>query len=262
MLPSGRADAPLLLCVHGGGCNGGYFDLPGFSVAEPARARGFDVLLLDRPGHGGSPAPQTTYPIQEAADLLPALLQPILRDRRSPQLAVLGHSIGGAVALTLAAAAQVPVTAVAVSGIGRTPAAAALAWLRQFEQDGAPPPVELFFGPETSYGWRAPLVLRRLVEPWRPDEVRETLEDWPRRFDAVAGAVRVPVSMDLAEHEAIWDPDEVRRGDLARRFHQAPTVQSAILPDGGHLYELHAKGPDLVARQLAFLTAAAGASLP
>jgi pimeloyl-ACP methyl ester carboxylesterase len=256
LLTCGQPDAPLLLCIHGGGCNGGYFDIRGYSVAREAMVGGFDVLLVDRPGHGGSAPPRTANPISEAADLLPGHLAPIMGTRTSRDLVVIGHSIGGAVALTLAANAQLAVRGVAVSGIGRTPSDAAWAWLAgqaDLKTTNPEPPPEFFFGPKDSYDWRGPIALRKVVETWRPDELSDVRVDWPTRFDVVAGMIDVPVAFHLAEHERIWRASAQDVADAAARFTRAPHVEAGVLPDGGHLYEIHKRGVELVALQLAFL---------
>ncbi|RYE99936.1 MAG: alpha/beta fold hydrolase [Oxalobacteraceae bacterium] len=256
LLVCGRPAAPLLLCIHGGGCNSGYFDMQGFSVAQRALADGFDVLLVDRPGYGVSAPPRTANPINEAAELLPGYLNPIMAARASRDLVVIGHSIGGAVALTLAAEARLPINAVAVSGIGREPSEAARAWLSaQVNVTGTnpEPPSEFFFGPEGSYDWRGPMALRKVIEPWRADELRDVRLDWPPRFDAIAKAIAVPVAFHLAEYECIWRAGAQDVADAAARFINASRVEAGVLPDGGHLYEIHRRGAELVTRQLSFL---------
>lgn len=253
LLPCGRDRAPLLLCIHGGGCNGRYFDIPGFSVAKQAIRNGYDVLLPDRPGHGQSPPARSAEPIAEAAELLSALLESLLRTRSSSRLVVLGHSIGGAIALTLAAERRIAIRAVAVSGIGRSPTPAALAWFQQFSADDRHvPPASFFFGPNGSYDWRAPIALRKVAEPWHPDEVHETLFVWRQRFDAIASRIAVPVSLHMADHEEIWDRSDMTNGKIAEAFVAAPDVVSGILPVGGHLYELHLNGAQMIEAQLAF----------
>lgn len=253
LLTCGQPEKPLLLCVHGGGCNGNYFDLKGFSVAQVALARGFDVLLVNRPGHGGSAPPRTTNPIREAADLLSDHLRPIMAARGSPDLMVLGHSIGGAVAMVLAAEGQIAIRAVAVSGIGRVPSDAARTWLIEQGTTNPEPPREFFFGPEGSYDWRGPIALRKAVEPWRADELQNVRVDWPAAFDAVASAITVPVAFHLAEHERIWRANADDVADAAARFTRAQRVEASVLPDGGHLYEIHKRGAELAARQIVFL---------
>lgn len=258
LLTCGELEAPLLLCIHGGGCNGGYFDLKDFSVARVALDHGFDVLLVNRPGHGGSAPPRTANPIREAADILPSYLRPIMADRGSPDLMVLGHSIGGAVAMMLAADGRTTIRGVAVSGIGRVPSDAARAWLSKDGATDPTPPPDFFFGPEGSYDWRGPMALRKAVEPWRMDELQDVRVDWPAAFDAVAGAITVPVAFYLAEHERIWCAGVDDVANAAARFIRAPRVEAGVLPEGGHLYEIHKHGAKLAAQQIVFLKACCG----
>jgi pimeloyl-ACP methyl ester carboxylesterase len=176
--------------------------------------------------------------------------------RGSIDLMVLGHSIGGAVAMMLAAEGRLAIRAMAVSGIGRVPSDAASAWLAEQGTTEPKPPPEFFFGPEGSYDWRGPMALRKAVEPWRVDELQDVRVDWPEVFDAVAGAITVPVAFHLAEYEHIWCAGADDVADAAARFTRAPQVEAGVLPDGGHLYEIHKRGAELVARQMRFLTGA------
>ncbi|WP_028964917.1 alpha/beta fold hydrolase [Sphingomonas phyllosphaerae] len=259
LIPCGRDGAPLLLCLHGGGCNGRYFHLPGFSVAERAVQQGFDVLLVDRPGHGLSVPGGSACPIVEAAGLLTGLLEAMMPRRSSSEMVLLGHSIGGAVALTFAAASRLRISAIAVSGIGRSPTEAALSWLADFKADrDRVPPIDFFFGPRGTYDWRAPIALRSAAETWHLDEVCEVLLAWPRRFDAIAARLTMPISISLSEHEKIWDLAELASGKFAAQFGNTSHMTSDVLPAGGHLYELHSNGPQMVQAQLAFLIAACG----
>jgi hypothetical protein len=83
--------------------------------------------------------------------------------------------------------------------------------------------------------------------------VIEVMGEWPRQFAAVAARVRVPVHLRLAEHERIWDNSPAALDELARGFSGAPEANIGLLPDGGHLYEVHKRGHELVADQLGFL---------
>lgn len=258
LLPCGAKGAPLPLCIHGGGCSGRYFDLPGFSVVQAAHARGFDILLVDRPGHGDSAPPRTDKPILETAALLPTFVETVLAGRGGAGLAVIGHSIGGAVALHLAADGRLPIRTVAVSGIGRVPSGAAVARLHA-AANGAEPPSDLFFGPEGSYEWRGPAALRRALEPWRADEVHEVMNDWPARFDEVAAGIEIPVSFALAEHDGIWRVDMEEMAAIATSFGRAARVDATVLPDGGHVYEIHKRGHELTIAQVDFMLSAEAA---
>jgi pimeloyl-ACP methyl ester carboxylesterase len=95
---------PPLLLLHGGGADGGIWDL------VVARLPGFlHVVVLDLPGHGQSPG------FQYNAQVVPRLAERIAEQVRELGLVqphVVGHSLGGAVALELAR--HVPVSAVTV----------------------------------------------------------------------------------------------------------------------------------------------------
>lgn len=257
--PERAPEAPLLVCIHGGGTNGGYFDLKGNSTLAAAHARGLPVLLPNRPGHGGSAPPRTDRVIAEAADAISALIAEAGPRIGGDGIVVIGHSIGGAVALNLVGGCpELPFRGVAVSGIGDHPSEAAECWLEGVLAGSAPePPASFFFGPEGTYSWRGPAALRRAAESWRRDEVIEVMTAWPERFEAVAAAIRVPVQFRLAEHEQIWLTGTTSLTRIAAALCRAAEIDVALLPEGGHLYEAHKRGPELVADQLSFLTAAA-----
>jgi len=46
-------DSPLVVALHGGGYDCGYFDVPGHSLLDIGAAAGFEVVALDRPGTAG-----------------------------------------------------------------------------------------------------------------------------------------------------------------------------------------------------------------
>lgn len=252
-------EAPLLVCIHGGGCSARYFDLKGFSTVERALARHLPVLLVNRPGHAGSAPAATHQPIEEAAALIPRLIEDV---RGTRPVAIIGHSIGGAVALTIAAERPGwPLRAIAVSGIGdRIARGFREAWSELLSGTAAEPTTAYFFGPEGTYRWNAPAALRRASEPWQMDEAEDVVRGWPDRFAAVASAVCVPVHLRLADHERIWETGDEAIARMAAALARAAAVDAAVLPEGGHLYELHKRGSELVESQLDFLTGAGRAA--
>ncbi len=255
-------EAPLLVCVHGGGCNGQYFDLKGVSLVHAAVGRGMAVLQIDRPGYGASAAPSgDVTPIVEAASAVHALVEAVRARPAVAQrsVALIGHSIGGAVALTYAAGAAkagLPLlAAVCVSGIGDRPTAEVTGFSRRGSNGSTvEPPTDWFFGPEGSYGWKGVMALRAIAEPWRTDEVDEVVRDWPIRVADIAGAITCPVHVRLAEFERIWEADTEALRRISDAFTRT-TVDAAILPEGGHLYEVHRRGAELIAAQLDFVLA-------
>lgn len=249
---------PLIVCIHGSGCTSNYFDLRGNSLVEEAARCSMPTLLIDRPGHGVSEAPPAGSTIDRGAEAVIALIQTVCAAR--PGLAVrplvlIGHSFGGAVAMVVAArqthAGTMPV-AICVSGIGDQPDV----------QYGVTPDIPAsywLFGPGRTYDWRGVTALRAAAAPWRDEEVTELRRQWPARWPDVAGAIKSSVHFRLAEFERIWDasPASVRR--IATAFVQARHVDAAVAPDGGHLYEAHLRGAELVAAQLDFAQAAVAA---
>jgi pimeloyl-ACP methyl ester carboxylesterase len=173
---------------------------------------------------------------------------------------IIGHSIGGAVALSLAAAdCDWQLRGVAVSGIGDAPSAIIKAWHCDASPTSFPPPessASLFLGPEGTYGWQAPIALRRSSEPWRAAEVREVVREWPSRWERLSASIRVPVHLRLAEHDNIWETGQLVVDRMSRAMKRAPLIDGAVLQAGGHLYEIHKRGPELIASQLDFLETA------
>lgn len=260
-VPEGVAPgAPLLVAIHGSGCHGGYFDLPNNSLLEAAVARGLPVLLVDRPGHGASPTALSGSAIDGSVDAVALLIDEVQRataDARGRRVSVLGHSFGAAVAITYAARAK-NVASLCISGIGDVPNPAYSDDLRTRSAGGGTrPSPQWFFGPSSTYETKHILALRAVAAPWRKDEVDELNQSWPVRWPQAAAAITCPVHLRIAEFERIWQatPDDVKR--MASAFHSAPFVDAAIAPDGGHLYEAHRRGPELIAAQLDFVMARA-----
>lgn len=252
---------PLIACVHGGGCHGGYFAAAGASsTLFRARARRHPVLLIDRPGYGGSPLPAGACPVADSVAIIAECIEEV-RAAHLPatrDVALIGHSIGAAVVLAIAAEARpFPLSAVAASGVGEAPPPGSGPWPPLPEgTKGSPPGLlssDLFFGSPGSFEWGAVRRLRRVSEPWLLAEISEIMNGWPRRWRGLAGAIDVPVHLRLAEDEAIWCTGPAVIDRMRAAMVRSPQVDAALLPDGGHLYELHRRGSELVDAQLDFI---------
>lgn len=262
---AGGGGLPLLVCVHGGGSNGRYFQLKGRSLAAMAAARGFAVLLVDRPGHAGNPVPAGVGPIAASAPLIRRFVDEVRAglDGDDQGIVVIGHSIGGAVALRLAATrGDWPLRGIAVSGIGDVSPAAVKAMPLPAEAVAfTPPPAfaeAIFHDPDRTLDWKALASLRAATEPWLVAEIAEIVGDWPAQWPDVARAIDVPVHLRLAEHDRIWETGAAAVTRMAAAFERAPRVDAALLADGGHLYEAYRAGPALIEAQLDFLVGCAG----
>lgn len=254
LVPS-EVPASLIVCIHGGGCNGRYFDLSSFSFAAAALGAGHAVLTVDRPGHGASPAVETAAPIRHAALLVPPLVEKALFELGASDLpvALFGHSIGGAVALHCAAQSPGMPACIVTSGIGARPTRAAMMWHDGLGRgDDVVLPQEFFFGPEGSFDWRAPIAIRKSAEPWCRADVDEVLLEWPREFEALAARITASTLCILSEHERIWETGEAAREAMCRNFTGARAVVE-VAAGGGHLYEVHRNWSAHAGRIIAFI---------
>jgi 3-oxoadipate enol-lactonase len=226
----GRAGLPLLL-LHG---NRDRKELWRFLRGELGDRR---TLAVDLPGHGGTPLPAST----DMADHVTALGE-LLDALPVAQCAVIGHSMGGQLAIALAARRPDLVRALVVIG-------SALVHATAFKPRGAASNDDMIahvgrlFFPDTGP-----------VPPQR-DQVRaEVLDTWRgmawehhqrlnalRRVDAgaAAAAVAVPTLVMAGEHDLIcpWDP--------AGAAIQAaiPGARPVIIAGGGHFAHLEWPGP-------------------
>lgn len=101
----GRTQDPLVILVHGWGGRG--TQLKGFIA--PLLERGFSVIAFDAPGHGMTGGPDSSLP--HFLRSLDAML-----DHAGPAHALIGHSLGGAVAaLTMARRPQAATRAVLIA---------------------------------------------------------------------------------------------------------------------------------------------------
>jgi pimeloyl-ACP methyl ester carboxylesterase len=265
--PRVHRDLPLLVCIHGGGSNGLYFQLKGRSLSDMAVNRGFPVLLVDRPGHGGNPALAGRAPIADSVSLIRRFIDEVRASQGGEDhgIAVIGHSIGGAVALRLAAdRGDWPLLGIAVSGIGDvSPPSVRAMPLPRDATEFAPPPAfadALFYDPERALDWRALASLRAATQPWLTREIAEIVVDWPVQWRSVARLIDVPVHLRLAQHDRIWETGETAVTRMADAIERAPRVDSGLLMGGGHLYEAYREGRTLIESQLDFLISCAVAA--
>lgn len=259
LLRSGIAAAPLLACIHGGGCNARYFDIKGHSTVEAALRSGFSVLLLNRPGYGANPMLHSQRPVRDGVQPIRAFLDEALR-RHLPEardLLIIGHSIGGATALELAAEpGPLPLRAIAVSGVSDQVDPGVADPVRTDAGAGPDPDLaSLFLGDRGTYSWRAVADLRRVIEPWDQREAIEMIHHWPGRWREIAPKIKLPVHLRLADQDRVFATGTEVVARLAAALTGSGAVDAALLPDGGHVYELHRRGPELIGSQIAFLQA-------
>ncbi|MBE5801169.1 MAG: alpha/beta hydrolase [Clostridiales bacterium] len=88
-----KADAPVVVLLHGWGCDGSVFSFLEREIVEQCT-----LLIIDFPGHGKSDEPPEPWGVPEYAQQMLSLLDELQLDR----VYVVAHSFGGRVALELA----------------------------------------------------------------------------------------------------------------------------------------------------------------
>lgn len=258
--PTGK---PLIAALHGGTYTARYFDVaggPDGSFLDVATAHGHPVVAFDRPGYGGStPLAPEANTFARHAELLGGALAQAATRLAADSVFLVGHSIGGMIALTIAATAPgLPLIGVSATGMGAVIPSGGAA-----EALGSLPPDEtvdlpyeerdkVMFGPAHTYGAEG---LRQAHDSYAPVPVRELVQApvWPKReLPALAPRVRVPVHNALAEFDALWSSGPHNVARFAAMFTAAPFVDASVARGTGHCIDHHTLGHALHLRQLAF----------
>jgi pimeloyl-ACP methyl ester carboxylesterase len=260
---AGRPDKPLIAALHGGTYTARYYDVAGSArgtFLDVAAAAGYQVVCFDRPGYGGSAAlapDQNTF-ARHAALLADAIAQAATRFSAS-SVFLTGHSIGGMIALMIAAAdIDFRLAGLSVTGMGSVIRAGgpaqALASLPPDETIDLPYDQrdQVMFGPAPT--WTAAAV-QAAHGSYAPTPVRELIAapQWPdEHLPGLAPRITVPVHNALAEFDALWDSTPAHVEQFAKLLTAAPFVDASIARATGHSIDHHILGHALHLRQLAF----------
>jgi pimeloyl-ACP methyl ester carboxylesterase len=261
--PAAVTDRPLIAALHGGTYTARYFDVAG--SAQPtfmdlAAAGGFPVASFDRPGYGASPAlDPADNTFDRHARLLADAIAQAARRVSAGSVFLVGHSIGGMIALMIAAGElDFTLVGASVTGMGAVirPAGPAQALASLPEDATIDLPYDqrdqVMFGPAftrsadgvaAAHASYAPVPVRELIQaPQWPDE----------HLPGLAPKVRVPVHNALAEFDALWDSTPANVEQFAKLLTAAPFVDASIARSTGHSIDHHTLGHALHLRQLAF----------
>jgi pimeloyl-ACP methyl ester carboxylesterase len=261
--PTAKTGKPLVVALHGGTYTARYFDVAGScegSFMDIAGAHRYPVVAFDRPGYGGStPLKPADNTFARHAELLGAAIAQARSRYRAEHVFLVGHSIGGMIALMIAASRpDFPLIGVSATGMGAVippgGAAEALASLPPDETVDLPYDERdrVMFGPVGTYREES---LRQAHGSYAPVPVRELVQApaWPgEHLPTVAPRVRVPVHNALAEFDALWDSGPANVARFAAMFTAAPFVDAGVARRTGHCIDHHSAGYALHLRQLAF----------
>lgn len=214
------SDAPPLVMIHGA-AGGQYVWL------EQRRLAAAQVITLDLPGHGGSHPALATVEIGRYADVVAAFATALGHQRFVP----VGHSMGGAVALTLALEhpARIPALVLLATGARLPVSDFVYATIdTSFEQLG-----ELLA--QTTY---APQTDRALVARFTGGPLQVTREQARADFEACArfdvrqrlGDIAVPTLILAGAEDQL-----VGAGRMAQLASGIADSQLHTIPDAGHM---------------------------
>lgn len=261
--PAESTGKPLIATLHGGTYTAQYYDVAGSpegSFLDVAVAHGYPVVAFDRPGYGGSTALEPdANTFSRHAELLTVALAQSVERLGADSVFLIGHSIGGMIALMIAACEpDIPLIGVSATGMGAViPSGGAAEALGSLPADAT---VDLpydqrdqvMFGPEHTYRVEG---LRQAHGSYAPTPVRELIQapKWPKEhLPALAPKVRVPVHNALAEFDALWSSGPENVAKFAALFTAAPFVDASVARGTGHCIDHHTLGIATQLRQLAF----------
>ena len=207
------ARAPLVVAVHGGTYDSGYFDVPGHSLLDLAAADRIPIVAIDRPGYGETPLlAKAEMTLRGQGRFLVGALDGLwrLHGGTRPGMVVVAHSIGAAITLFAAGDfGDLPVLGIAVSGVGmRTPPEHKAMWEAFPDEDlvGLPDAVKdaVMFGPAGSYDAAAPAAARAANRTVPRVEIVDIVSSWTADAPGVLAQVKVPVHYRQGEFDQLW----------------------------------------------------------
>lgn len=247
----------LIVAIHGGTYDSGYYDVGPDSLLTLGPRLDYTVVAVDRPGYGAATdiddahksfAGQTAILVAAVDELVARYGGPVV---------LIGHSIGGMMALRTAGAMSTPPAGVEVSGLGEL-------WqpgLREMWSSliGDAPAVSLpaeghaqvMFGEENTFDAASAAVDAELLRPLPMPELVDVVA-WSEQLPQVGAAISAPVSLTLAEQDRIWQSDDAARAALAGHFTAAASVDIDLFTGAGHSIELHRRARAYALHQLAF----------
>ena len=245
----GATKKPLLVAIHGGSYTSSYFDVPGHSLIDRAVAHELSVFVPDRPSYGrSSRLPRGLETIANSASLLSVAIGNLWTSlgQQSSAVFLIGHSVGAAVAVTIAARAERswPLLGIAISGIGIVPKAGMRAQIRSFpDTDPINPPNELkhsaMFGPVGTFDPRVPRLSDVANHGVPRTEIIDISRNWELYFPVLATIVTVPVHYRLAAHDSVCHVGDDQIAAVRSAFCNSPLVDASIVPNAGHCIDLH-----------------------
>ena len=261
-----RSGAPLVIALHGGTYSSAYFDIPGHSLLDLASTLGVPVIALDRPNYvGSSPLTSAGSIISANADVVGEAIGSIWDQHGNGAAGVVlvAHSIGGAVATTIAATRQAwPLLGLATSGcLVRVPPESAGAWaaLPDIAMIDLPVPLkdQLMFGPPSTYDDAMPAASYPANTLVPKAELLDITGGWIASRAEVCGQITVPVHHRQGEFDHLWVTSQDEIDEFRAGFTASPSIDAELQLGSGHCIDFHLPSNDFQRSQLEFALDAA-----
>jgi pimeloyl-ACP methyl ester carboxylesterase len=254
-------DYPLVVAIHGGSYTHKYFDIDGTSLLERASALGIPIVAIDRPCYGdsGMLTPEQST-IERSAEVINAALLSLWEQHSGGARGIflIGHSIGGAVAILVASLAKRwPLLGIAVSGVGmRSPDSVAEQWksLPPIPSIPLPPEVKdmLMFGPTETFSEEMRLRAHSADSETPRQELLDIVFNWPKLMAAAAPKIAIPLHYRQPEFDHLWVVSKAEVQSFGNSFSSSPRVDAELMLSVGHCIDFHRLGASFQLQQLAF----------
>lgn len=252
-----KPEAParaLLFALHGGSYSSRYYDLQGSPTASAIQnyaSLGYHVVALDRPGYAASfdVAPESCGFPAQAATLHAAFDQIYQRNGQGLPAFVIGHSIGGMIAMTMAAGPIHPeIRGVMASGMGMVWQPGILEMWSSLLGDDTHVSVPNEARDQIMFAAAGDLVDAAVqadagqdLHPIPAAELRDAV-GWHNTMPAIASDIRVPVLHVLPEHDGIWASDHEARARAADVLKGIEGSEVMVQRAAGHSLDAHRAG--------------------
>jgi pimeloyl-ACP methyl ester carboxylesterase len=258
------ADHPLIVAIHGGTYSGKYFDIKGHSLLDRAAAIGISAAAVDRPHYGSSVGVASRNgSIESSALAVNEAISELWSERAgcSKGVFIVGHSIGGAISILLAAMDRNwPLLGIAISGIGlRSPDSVVEQWRGLPPLESIEVPAEakdfLMYGPEGSYLQSVRALAHEADSQTPRQELIDIVFEWPRLLREAAPRVEVPIHYRQPEFDNLWIVDQTEVAAFKAQFTRSSLVDGKLMRGVGHNIDFHRLGAAFQLEQLSFALA-------